>query len=267
MQVIRAIDVERIAAELTTDGYTVIRGVISPQRLTQFGSSLVEEFDRAKSAGELFAGGGSLTGHLNCYPGREARFIYDELQEKGIVDVVRAVDPTLTERIRATLNLNLPNSVAQHYHMDGVFTDAFIICNVAVVDTDLHNGAIDVLPGTNREFYPFWRYALQRKYRSTTRVPLDQGDVLLRLSTLWHRGMPNRSDRPRPLMSVTFGEQGAPDGDPFDQNDGKIAFFPNWFSPTRGGMLRERTFIALPWTLSAARFAKSLRGNRGYSSW
>jgi hypothetical protein len=79
--------------------------------------------------------------------------------------------------------------------------------------------------------------------------------------------MPNRSDRPRPLMSVTFGEHGAPAGDPFGQGDGEIVFYPNWFSPTRSGMLRERTFMALPWTLSAARFVKSLRGNRGYSSW
>jgi ectoine hydroxylase-related dioxygenase (phytanoyl-CoA dioxygenase family) len=267
MQAIRAADVERIAGELTATGYAVVKGVVSPERLAAYGASLVAEYERAKAAGELFAGGGSISGHLNCFPGREAQFVYEALQHHGVVDVVRSVDASLTERIRATLNFNLPNSVAQHYHMDGVFTDAFIICNVAVVDTDLHNGAIDVLPGTNREFYPFWRYALERKYRCSTRVPLEQGDALLRFSTLWHRGMPNRSDAPRPLMSVTFGEQGAQSTDPFEEHDGRIVFYPNWFSPTRIGTLRERTFSTLPWTYSTARFIKSLRGNRGYSSW
>ena len=58
------------------------------------------------------------------------------------------------------MNFNLPGSVAQHYHMDGLYPEEFLICNIAVVDTDLVNGAIDVLPGTNREFYKFWRYAL-----------------------------------------------------------------------------------------------------------
>ena len=55
----------------------------------------------------------------------------------------------------------------QHYHSDGLYMEEFLICNVAVVDTDLENGAIDVLPGTNREFYKFWRYAVRAQ------VPAD----------------------------------------------------------------------------------------------
>ena len=51
--------------------------------------------------------------------------------------------------------------------MDGLYLKDFLICNVAVVDTDLANGAIDVLPGTNREFYKFWRYAARAQ------VPAD----------------------------------------------------------------------------------------------
>ena len=83
--------------------------------------------------------------------------------------------PDIADSVRATLNFNLPGSVAQHYHMDGLYTKDFLICNIAVVDTDLVNGAIDVLPGTNREFYKFWRYAVERKYRLTTRVPARPG--------------------------------------------------------------------------------------------
>ena len=90
---------------------------------------------------------------------------------------MRSYRPDIADAVRATLNLNLPGSVAQHYHIDDAYLKEFLICNVAVVDTDLANGAIDVLPGTNREFYKFWRYALERKYRLTTRVPLQRGDV------------------------------------------------------------------------------------------
>ncbi len=267
MRAITTAGVEQIQRTLTTDGYSVIRGVVPTDRLSRFRDQLVDEYERAKAAGELFAGGGSLTGHLNCFPGEAARFIYDDVVDAGIVDVVRAMDPAAADRVRPTLNFNLPNSVAQHYHMDGVFTEAFVICNIAVVDTTLENGAIDVLPGTNREFYKFWRYALERKYRLSTRVVMNQGDVLLRMSTLWHRGMPNTSASPRPLMSLTFGERGVPEGDPFAENDGKIEFFPNWFRPTRLGMLRERTFVACPLSYSAVRFVRSLYGNRGYSTW
>ena len=101
-----------------------------------------------------------------------------------------------------------------------------------------------MLPGTNREFYKFWRYAVERKYRLTTRIPMNQGDIVLRMSTLWHRGMPNRSDVPRPMMAVTFGEIDDPAADPFAVNDGEIEFYPNWYNTSRLGQLRERTFVA-----------------------
>jgi len=44
-------------------------------------------------------------------------------------------------------------------------------------------------------------------------------------------------------------------------------FYANWFSTTRLGRLRERVFVAAPLSYSAFRFAKSLRGNKGYSSY
>ena len=260
------IDVEEYGSALNRDGFVVFRDVVDKDRLSEFRRALVDEFDRALAAGELFEGGGFVSGHLNCVPGEQSRFVYDAIRDYGIVDLVRAVRPDIVNSLRATLNLNLPGSVPQHYHMDGLYTKEFLICNIAVVDTDLVNGAIDVLPGTNRQFYKFWRYALERKYRLSTRVPLQQGDVILRKSTLWHRGMPNRSTEPRPMMAITFGEMDPPLDDPFMVNDGNIEFYPNWFNTSRLGQLRERTFVAAPITYSAYRFARSLHGNYGYDS-
>ena len=133
-----------------------------------------------------------------------------------------------------------------------------------MVDTTLLNGAIDVLPGTHREFRPYWKFTLQRTAQLSTRLELRQGDVLVRKSNLWHRGMPNRSSVARPMLSVTFGEQSAPQSDPFD---GDIHFYANWYRTDRLGALRERVFVAAPISYSAYRFAKSLRGHKGYSSY
>jgi glycosyltransferase involved in cell wall biosynthesis len=263
----RALDAQEFRRRLDHDGYVIVRDVVSKDRLAELGRTVVQEFDRARAANELFEGGGFHSGHLNCYPGEPARFVYDELVASGLVDLVRAVRPDIADSVRATMNFNLPGSVAQHYHMDGLYTKDFLICNVAVVDTDLDNGAIDVLPGTNREFYKFWRYALERTYRLSTRVPMARGDVIVRKSTLWHRGMPNRTNAPRPMMAVTFGEMDPTEPDPFMANDGRIEFYPNWFSTSRLGQLRERTFVAAPVTYSTYRFVRSLYGNRGYDSW
>ena len=263
MSVLSAPDLDDLRAGLDRDGYVVLRGVVPEQQVAAFAEAVLAEYDRA----EKFQGGGSYSGHLNCFPGEKSRFFYDQIDAFGLVDAIHTLRPNSSNAVRATLNFNLPNSVAQHYHIDGLYTDDFLICNVAVVDTDLVNGAIDILPGTNRQFYKFWQYALQRKYRLTTRIPMRRGDVLIRKSTVWHRGMPNNSATARPMMSLTFGEASAPDGDPFLVHDGKMFFYPNWFNTSRLGRLRERTFVAAPLSYSAYRFVKSLRGNKGYSTY
>ena len=266
MSDLQALDVETLRRGLEHDGYVVIRDVVSKETLTQLNDDLQGEYRRMSTSGEMFEGGGVLSGHLNCFPGKDSKAAYDELEAKGVFDLVRQLRPEQVDRRRVTLNFNLPGSVAQHYHMDGLYLGEFLICNIAVVDTDLVNGAIDVLPGTNREFYKFWRYAVQRKYKLTTRIPMNQGDIVLRLSTLWHRGMPNRSDVPRPMMAVTFGEFDEPTADPFAVNGGEIEFYPNWYNTSRLGQLRERTFVAAPISYSAYRFVRSLYGNKGYES-
>ena len=267
MQGTLGIDAGEFARALDDDGYVVIRGVISKDKLATFSDDLLAEFDRLTASGLPFKGGGLVSGHLNCFPGEQSRFVYDELRERGVIDLVRSYRPDIADAVRPTLNFNLPGSVAQHYHIDDAYLKEFLICNVAVVDTDLTNGAIDVLPGTNREYYKFWRYALERKYRLTTRVPLQRGDAIVRKSTLWHRGMPNRSSRPRPMMAVTFGEVPAGGSDPFLTNGGEIEFYPNWFSTSRLGRLREKTFVRAPITYSAYRFVTSLYSDKGYESY
>lgn len=263
MSVLSPSAIDDLRAELDERGYVVIRDVVSKSALAALRDELVAAYD----ASEKFAGGGSYTGHLNCFPGKNASFTYDDIAAAGIVDLVRSAKGDAADHPRATLNFNLPGSVAQHYHMDGLYVEDFLVVNIAVVDTTLANGAIDVLPGTNKRFYKFWQYAMQRCYKGTTRLEMQAGDVLVRKSTLWHRGMPNTTTVPRPLMSITFGESSAPAGDPFMENDGNIRFYPNWYSTSKLSQARERLFIKAPLLYSTYRFAKSLTGNRGYDKY
>jgi hypothetical protein len=254
-------DREALGQSLRADGYAVVPAIVAPDMLAVLNRQLIEAYESA----ERFRGGGSIRGHINCFPGEDARFAFAQVEEAGIADLIRSLRDGRNNDVRVTLNYNLPGSVAQHYHMDGVYLNEFMICNIAVVDTDLNNGAIDLLPGTHLRFYPFWRYAVERKYRLTTRVPMNRGDVLLRLSTLWHRGTPNRTTAPRPMLSFTFGEESAPSRDLF--SGGGIRFYPNWYSnSTRFGVLQERIEVAAPITRSLWRCAKSFTGKRGYAS-
>jgi hypothetical protein len=250
--------------EYAQNGYVLFRNVVSKEKLAHLHTRILEEFDRARQSGTLFAGGGTISGHINCYPGEAARAIYEELEQHGIIDVVRAMSPKVVRLPNAGCNLNLPHSVTQHYHVDGTYSGAFMIVNVAVVDTDLSNGAIDLLPGTHKQFYKFWQYAMRRLYRRTTRVPMRQGDVLIRISTVWHRGMSNHTAVARPMLAFTWEDGGSTIDDPFQRDGGQIAFRQNWYRSSALGRLRERTFTVAPLSYSAYRFVRSLYGNKGY---
>jgi len=251
-------EIQDFKQEFSDSGYFVVRNVVSPERLIELHKALFHEFDLASKSGALFSGGGLVSGHLNCFPGSGARFAYDTLQQRGIIDLIKQLHPNVLRMPNVGCNFNLPGSHTQHYHIDRPFTRDFMIVNVAVVDTVIENGAIELIPGTHKQFYKYTRFVLERRHRSGVRVPLNRGDVLIRSSNVWHRGMTNRTSVPRPMLAMTWEDGGNNAQDPFSAEGGRIRFLPNWFKPTRVGRLREQLFVRVPITYSALRFARSL---------
>jgi hypothetical protein len=240
------------------DGYFIVRNVVSRERLAELHKAMAEEFDSLSKSGALFSGGGLVSGHLNAYPGPGARFAYDTLEECGIIDLIKQLDPNIVRLPRVGANYNLPGSHAQHAHTDRGVSQHFMIANVAVVDTDIENGAMEVIPGTHARVYKYTEIVLGRLHRKAVRMLVKQGDVVVRNSNLWHRGMTNRTASPRPQLYFTWEDGGSKAPDPFNVDGGKIRFFPNWFKPTRIGRLREQLFVKVPVAYSALRFVRSL---------
>jgi hypothetical protein len=260
------LDLAAIKRSFTEDGYFVIPSCVSKAELESVEKRMFDAFDDWKRGSERFQGGGLMSGHLNCYPGEVARGVMNELQGNGTLDLLQQLFPYDTKQSRWGCNFNLPGSVEQHYHIDGLFLESYLVVNVAVVDTDLVNGAIDVIPKTHKRFYKYWEFAAGRVSRGSRRLPMSRGDVLVRLSTLWHRGMPNKSNRARPMLALTLGEKEVNNVDPFAYREGKVEFQANWFKTDLLGQIRERTTVMAPITYSAYRFARSLIGNKGYAS-
>jgi ectoine hydroxylase-related dioxygenase (phytanoyl-CoA dioxygenase family) len=255
-------EVEKLSASFAEQGYLVFRDLVSKDKLAELSAKVFEAYEQQKRSGALFFGGGTMAGHLNCYPGQHCRFAYEALEEQGIVELVHAILPKAAAGpLRPALNFNLPKSVAQNYHIDGYFHDAFMILNIAVVDTDVINGAIELSPGSHKRPYKYWQFAVAPL--RGTRIVMKRGDVLLRPSNLWHRGMPNRSSVPRPMLGFTMGEKGKTYDDPFRVDGGGITFSPNRFRTDWVGRIRERSYVAVPFAHHAARFVMSLVANKG----
>jgi ectoine hydroxylase-related dioxygenase (phytanoyl-CoA dioxygenase family) len=251
-------EIESAKEEYANKGYFVLPNVVSPERLAELHTALAREFDRASRSGELFSGGGLLSGHLNCFPGAGARFAYETLQDRGIIDLIKQLHPKVTRMPNVGCNFNLPGSHTQHYHIDRPFKRDFMIVNISVVDTVLENGAIELVPGTHKRFYKYTQFVLERCNRAGVRVPTNRGDVLVRSSNVWHRGTTNRTSVPRPMLAFTWEDGGSASPDPFSADGGNIRFLPNWFRPTRVGRLREHLFVKVPIAYSALRFTRSL---------
>jgi len=235
---------QELMSTFQREGYVVLPGMVSKAKLADLTSNLRGELVRAKEKGELFAGGGTISGHLNCFPGAESRFVYEELEQQGIFDFIRKLSPAAVRMPNVGCNMNLPGSSSQNPHVDGYAASPFIIVNIAAVDTDISNGATEIVPGTHLRDYKYWQYALSGK--PAIRLKASAGDVSIRLSSVWHRGMPNKTNTPRPMLAFTWENGGSELADPYSAHGGKITFLPNRFGQNLSGRLRERTFAAMP---------------------
>ena len=233
-----------LSSAFAREGYLMLPNVVSKSRLAALTGELRGEYARAGANGELFSGGGMVSGHLNCFPGAQSRFVYDELEQYGVFDLVRNLLPSATRMPNIGCNLNLPNSSAQNPHVDGYAASAFVIVNVAPIDTDLKNGAMEVTPGTHLREYKYWQYALSGK--PAIRMCMSAGDVIVRSSMLWHRGMSNMSNAIRPMLAFTWENGGSDLADPYTAHGGKITLLPNRYAQNLSGRLRERAFASLP---------------------
>jgi hypothetical protein len=242
--------------EFDDEGYLVFPAAVDASALAELHERLLAEFGRARMDGRLFAGGGLVSGHLNCFPGRASRFVFSELEARGVFDVARGLSPVPLAMPNVGCNFNLPGSRPQNEHVDGKYADPFLVVNVATVDTDLSNGAMEILRGTHRRQYKHWELAWKPPQRR--RVLLRRGDALLRISTLWHRGMPNPGAVARPMLAFTWERGGSSLVDPYAVSDGRVAFFPNRYGTDLAGRFRERAFVLAPGVSTALRVVRSL---------
>ncbi len=249
-------ETEHLQKTFAEQGYAILPDVVSKPALAQLSCELRSEFERSKRSGELFAGGGMISGHLNCFPGAQSRFVYERLCDYGLIDLIRTISPAAVRIPNVGCNMNLPGSSPQNYHIDGYAAQAFVVTNIAAVDTTIENGAMEASPYTHHRDYKYWQFVVERP--RSIRIEMKQGDVLIRSSALWHRGMPNLSDTARPMLALTWEGGGSPLDEPYQAYDGKIRFFPNRYQTDLPGMLKERAFVAVPALGSSYRFVRSL---------
>ena len=132
-----------------------------------------------------------------------------------ILTIVRGL---MGERVVADqwgCDVALRGSVYQDVHVDyqhALFEEVpdlalptyMLVVSFGLVAIASENGAIEVAPGTHRMPRAEALQATRSGEIALRAVPLDVGDVLIRHPWTLHRGTPNRTDTPRPLVTVRY---------------------------------------------------------------
>lgn len=138
-------------------------------------------------------------------------FFFDE----SVLAIARAV---LGDRIAADqwgCDIPLRGSSYQGLHVDyrhPLFGEApdlvlpmyFLVVSFGLVPITLENGPIEIAPGTHRIPGQEAFRAVESGEIGLRPVPLELGDVLIRHPWGLHRGSPNRTDRPRALVTIRY---------------------------------------------------------------
>lgn len=211
-----AAHLEEAIGALRTDGYVVLEDIIPHAPLDVLTERMLEDAERLIRA-EHWGGAGRLPGHLQQGPPPFAPYVFPEVVANRFVSQV--TKDLLGEGVYNTFyngNTNCPGSGTQPLHGDGrplwpnmetAHPTASVVVNVCPTGATEENGAVELWPGTHlitELTYPIGeeQEAARRRVCPPVRGTMKTGSALIRDMRLWHRGVLNRSDRPRPMIAM-----------------------------------------------------------------
>jgi len=197
------------------DGYVVIEQVVDHAFLNVLKTRMDE--DSAKLiAAEKWGGAGRLRGHLQQGPPPFEPFMStDVVANPYAIQIAKEMLGAGFYCCFYNGNTNTPDSGVQPLHADGVHLwgeqdqphpITQLIVNIFPQDTSDQNGATQIWPGSHLDMRPVTdeTEADRRSFSPPIQATMQKGDILVRDSRLWHRGVPNPSDQNRHMVAVVY---------------------------------------------------------------
>jgi ectoine hydroxylase-related dioxygenase (phytanoyl-CoA dioxygenase family) len=207
---------EQAIQALREDGYVVLENVVSHAHLDVLRVRMDEDSRKLMDA-EKWGGAGRVVGHLQQSPPPFAPYVFsDVVANPFVIQVTRELLGGGVYNSFYNGNTNTPGSGKQPLHRDHdhlwpnleiAHPAASVVINVSPVDTSEENGSVELWPGSHLDTATGRQVseaaeAARRKIRPPVRGNAKKGSVLLRDMRLWHRGVPNPSDRPRHMIAM-----------------------------------------------------------------
>jgi ectoine hydroxylase-related dioxygenase (phytanoyl-CoA dioxygenase family) len=230
-------------ASYRRDGYVRVEGVFDASSVAALNDA-ADEFEalaaeRTASDEVLDLGPGHRPGHVDLRRVRDPERHHPAFRDAHVDPVLmQYVADLLGPDVRAhssKLNIKQPGSVtAVEWHQDWAFgastNDDILTVGIALGTMDRESGCLEVIPGSHAG--PILDHELDGRFvgmvtepgfqpRGAVPVELGAGDVSMHHTRLLHGSAPNRSDRSRRLLLLTFA---AADSWPLAGVSDRVAF-------------------------------------------
>ena len=222
---------KKITQSIHHDGFAVVGNLVSQETRDILLPTVLEDADIVRSGGELTPHEQrTAPGHLQLGLRRTAPFVRADLVANPLIESVVAA--VLGEGAWLGFyngNVNCPGSGEQPLHFDRPYSwrtveeakedgqdwpppTTTLSCSVALTEITEESGATEIYPGSQRETeVATWttnrlgdRTDLTDAWGPPARMEIPAGGVCFRDPRMWHRGVPNHADAPRPMLAVTY---------------------------------------------------------------
>ena len=218
---------QQAVAALRDDGFVVLHRAIDPAHIEVLRERMLADVEPILALADIPYQFNS--GHLQQDPPPFPPYLFrDVLVNDLVVEVTQAALGAGVKNAFYSGNTCLPNTTQQPLHVDAgqlwpnlkVATPAYgVVVNVPVVDATPANGSTELWPGTHLDTTRAINDDTRAINDSDIKLPpaverrrhaecnplqpiVPAGSVLLRDIRLWHRGMPNCTDQPRPMIAM-----------------------------------------------------------------
>ncbi len=207
--------VKQAVEAILIDGYVVLENIIKDEHLDILRERMDADSQKLIEAGK-WGGAGMLKGHLQQGPPPFAPYIFSDIVANPYV--IQVTKELLGDGVYNNFyngNTNCPGSGIQPLHRDSdhlwqnqevAHPTAEVVVNISPQDTSEENGSVELWPGSHLDVSGRHIDDDHEAERRETAPPIrgnaKKGSALIRDMRLWHRGVPNQSDKPRHMIAM-----------------------------------------------------------------
>jgi hypothetical protein len=221
---------ETARAEIYRDGITACRGAFTAEWADTMREDIEIAFREALGRDGGAVGRGPNRYYVEIHP-EQLRGFVDLVTHSWVTAVCEAVLGPAYEIVELGFDVPLPGAVNQPWHRDFPMPEVTrrerrlnsLAFNLTGVDTVEAMGPFEIAPGTQFDDEPDFEHGMfppKERYGRYEQLAVRKyprrGDVSARSALTIHRGTPNVSDTPRPVLVLGVDAPGAGNGERHD---------------------------------------------------